>query len=380
MDIASYLKIMPETGASDLFFSTGAPVNVKIDGVTSAWNDQPLPPGRVKRLAYSLLNEDQIKTFEETLEMNLAVSVPDIGRFRVNVYRTRGETAMVIRYIKSRIPTFEELHLPAQLKDLVMEPRGLILLVGATGSGKSTTLAAMIAYRNGRRTGHILTIEDPIEFIHHHNLSIVNQREIGLDTLSYANALKNAMREAPDVILIGEIRDRETMQQAIVYAETGHLCLATLHANDASQTLYRIVNLFPDSAHHRLLQGLALNLRAVVSQRLVYGLDGGRLPAVEILMKSPYISELIARGDIDGIKEVMEKSGDAGLQTFDQALHDLYRAHKISLEEALEHADARHNLLLKVRFSEDYHAHGHANGLSIGNDAVDVPAAGPKRH
>lgn len=368
MDIAAYLKLMTERNASDLFFSTGAPVNIKIEGVTSPLGDQPLPPGMVKNLAYNIISDHHKKVFEETLELNFAISVHDIGRFRVNIYRQRGDVAMVIRYIRSRIPSIEELHLPAILKSLVMEPRGLILVVGATGSGKSTTLAAMIDYRNNNRTGHILTIEEPIEFIHRHKKSIVDQREVGIDTLSYSNALKNAMREAPDVILIGEIRDRETMQHAIAYAETGHLCLSTLHADNANQTLDRIVNFFPDSAHRQLFLDLSLNLRAVISQRLVYGIDGKRLPAVDIMLKSPYISELIEKGDIDTIKEAMEKSADIGMQTFDQSLYELYRAGKISTDEALANADSRNNLLLKIRLFEGAKDKNSATGLSIGEE------------
>lgn len=352
MDITAYLKLMTERNASDLFFSTGAPVNIKIEGITSPLGDKPLPFGMVKNLAYNMISEHHKKIFEESLELNLAVSVTDIGRFRVNIYRQRGDVAMVIRYIKSQIPSIDELHLPAILKRLVMEPRGLILIVGATGAGKSTTLAAMIDYRNSNSTGHILTIEEPIEFLHRHKKSIVDQREVGIDTLSYSNALKNAMREAPDVILIGEIRDRETMQQAIAYAETGHLCLSTLHADNANQTIERIINFFPDAAQHQLLVDLSLNLRAVISQRLVYGIDGKRLPAADIMLKSPYISELIEKGDIDTIKEAMEKSSDIGMQTFDQSLFELYHAGKISVDEALANADSRNNLLLKIRLSE----------------------------
>ena len=313
----------------------------------------------------SIINDDQKRTFEETLELNLAISVRDVGRFRVNVYRQRGEVAMVIRYIKSRIPSFEELHLPAVLKKLVMEPRGLILLVGATGSGKSTTLAAMIDYRNSNMTGHILTIEEPIEFIHQHKKSVVDQREIGIDTLSYTNALKNAMREAPDVILIGEIRDRETMQHAIAYAETGHLCISTLHANNANQTVDRIINFFPDSAHHQLLLDLSLNLRAVVSQRLVPGNNGKRVPAVEIMLKSPYISDLIEKGNIDTLKDAMEKSNDIGMQTFDQSLYELYRSGMVSVGDALANADSRNNLLLRFRLSDGLKYEIGTTGLSM---------------
>jgi twitching motility protein PilU len=286
-----------------------------------------LPAGAAKQMAYSFISDEKKQIFEETLELNLALSIEGIGRFRVNVYRQRGDVAMDIRYIKSQIPSLSELHLPDTLADLVMEPRGLILVVGATGSGKSTTLASMIDYRNA--SGHILTIEEPIEFVHQHKKSIVDQREVGIDTLNYSSALKNAMREAPDVILIGEIRDRETMQHAISYAETGHLCLSTLHANNANnannanQAIDRIINFFPDSAHNQLLIDLSQNIRAVVSQRLIPGKTTGRLPAIEILLKTPYISDLIARREIGLLKEAMGKNTDIGMQKFDQALFEL---------------------------------------------------------
>lgn len=367
MDIAPYLKLMVEKNASDLFFSTGASVNIKIEGVTMPVGDRPLAAGQVRAFAYSLMSDDQKCTFEQTHEMNLAISVHELGRFRVNIYCQRGETGMVIRYIKSRIPTLDELHLPPLLKQIVLEPRGLILVVGSTGSGKSTTLAAMIDHRNSNNTGHILCIEDPIEFIHSHKKSIVDQREVGLDTLSYSNALKNAMREAPDVILIGEIRDRETMQHAIAYAETGHLCLSTLHANNANQTLDRIMNFFPETAHHQLLLDLSLNLRAVISQRLVIGVDGRRVPAIEIMLNSPYIAELIAKGEISTLKDAMEKSGENGMQTFDQALYQLYKAGTISAQEALAHADSHNNLQLKIRLAAGM-KEVDTGGLSIGQE------------
>jgi len=337
--------------ASDLFFSTGAPVNIKVEGVTKPVEKESLVPGMVKKLAYCIMNDKQKKEFEANLEMNLAISVKDVGRFRVNVFRQRGDVAMVIRYIKSKIPSIEELGLPEQLKDLILEPRGLILIVGTTGSGKSTTLASMIDHRNSLKTGHILTIEDPIEFLHHHKKSIVDQREVGLDTLSYESALKNAMREAPDVILIGEIRDMDTMQQAIAYAETGHLCLSTLHATNSYQTLERIVNFFPEAAHQQLYDDLAINLTAVVSQRLLVGKDGKRLPAVEIMLNSPYISELIQVGEIEKIRDVMEQNKDLGMQTFDQSVYDLYSTDKVDLNEALRNADSRNNLQVKIRFA-----------------------------
>jgi len=352
MDITPYLHLMIEKSASDLFFSTGAPVNVKIEGISRPVDKNMLAPGAVKKLAYSIMTDDQIAEFEETMEMNLAISARNMGRFRVNVYRQRGEVAMVVRYIKGIIPTLEELCLPAVLKSLVMEPRGLIVVVGATGSGKSTTLASMVDFRNANKTGHIVTIEDPIEFIHRHKMSIVDQREIGLDTLSYSNALKNALREAPDVILVGEVRDREAMQHALMLSETGHLCLTTLHASNANQALDRILNFFPEAAHQQLLLDLSFNMRAIISQRLVVSTDGSRSPAVEVLLNSPYISELIQKGEIDSIREAMEQSGEQGMQTFDQALYALYKAGRIGLKEALDNADSRNNLGLRIRLSE----------------------------
>ena len=351
-DIAAYLKLMVEKNASDLFFSTGAPVNIKIEGTTSPVGQKYLAPGMVKNMAYSLMNDEQIKQFESTLEMNLAISLQDIGRFRINIYRQRGEHAMVIRYIKSNIPSLEELNLLPILKDLIMTPRGLVLVVGSTGSGKTTTLASMINYRNQHNTGHILTIEDPLEYIHKNIKSIVDQREVGIDTLSYSNALKNAMRESPDVILIGEIRDRETMQHAMSYAETGHLCLSTLHANNASQTLDRILNFFPETAHNQLLIDLSLNLRAIISQRLIQGENGKRVPVLEILLNTPYISELIQKGEIAKITEVMEQTTEQGMQSFDQALYDLYQNGKVNLDEALKNANSRNNLALRIHLSE----------------------------
>lgn len=352
MDITPYLHLMIERNASDLFLSTGAPINIKIEGATRPVDKNALPPGTVKQLAYSVMTDEQISEFESTMEMNLAISARNMGRFRVNVYRQRGEVAMVIRYIKGTIPSIEDLHLPQTLKSLILEPRGLILVVGATGSGKSTTLASMIDFRNSSKTGHIVTIEDPIEFIHRHKMSIVDQREIGIDTLSYSNALKNALREAPDVILVGEVRDREAMQHALTLSETGHLCLTTLHASNAYQALDRIINFFPEAMRPQLLLDLSFNLRAVISQRLVASVDGKRLPAVEVLLSSPYIAELIQKGEIDGIKEAMEQSTDRGMQTFDQSLYALYTQGKITMKEALDHADSRNNLGLRIRLGE----------------------------
>jgi twitching motility protein PilU len=352
MDIGYFLKLMTEKGASDMFLTTGAPVHIKVEGKLYPLGNTGLPGGMVKKIAYSLMDEGQVPAFERDLEMNMAIAVKDAGRFRINVFKQRGEVGMVIRAIKSEIPNFEALKLPAVLRTLIMEPRGLILVVGATGSGKSTTLAAMIDYRNLNTSGHILTIEDPIEFLHKHKKSIVNQREVGLDTHGYHDALKNAMREAPDVILIGEIRDVETMEAAISFSETGHLCLATLHSNNADQTLERILNFFPESAHKNILMNLALNLKAVVSQRLVIGKDGKRLPAVEILINTPMIRDLMRRGQVHEIKEAMDRSLQEGMQTFDQALYSLFKEGKIELEEALTKADSRDGLALKIRLAE----------------------------
>jgi len=368
LEIFPFLKVMVDKGASDLFFSVDAPVNVKIEGITYPLTMPHLAAGEVKQLAYSLMRQKQIAEFEARLEMNLAISAEKLGRFRINVFMQRSETGMVIRYIKSKIPPIAELGLPVVLERLIMLKRGLVLVVGATGSGKSTTLAAMINHRNEHATGHILTIEDPIEFMHEHKRSVVDQREVGIDTLSYADALKNALREAPDVIMIGEIRDRATMQQAIAYSETGHLCLSTLHANNANQAMERIINFFPDDAHHQLLMDLSLNLAGVVAQRLVPGLKEKLVPAVEILLSSPYVSELISKGDIAGVKDAMRRSTEIEMRTFDQSLYDLYMDQKISLDEALRNADSRTDLALRVRL---------ATGVSAGGDAEDLSIEPP---
>jgi len=353
MDISYFLKLMTEKKASDMFLSTGSPVNIKVDGKLYPLGSTGLPSGMVKKIAYSLMSEGQAPRFESEMELNLALSLKDAGRFRVNVFRQRGEVSMVIRAIQSRIPNLEELRLPGLLKDLVMEKRGLILLVGAAGSGKSTSLAAMIDYRNDTTTGHVLTIEDPIEYLHNHKKSVVNQREIGIDTHNYATALKNAMREAPDVILIGEILDTDTMEAALQYAETGHLCLATLHSNNADQTMARILNFFPESAHKQILNQLSLNLRAIISQRLIPKKDAkGRVPAVEVLVNTPHVADLIRHSEIHKLKEAMEKSLDAGMQTFDGALFNLYKNNEIELEAALRNADSRDGLAVKIRFAE----------------------------
>lgn len=349
MELPAYLKVMADKGASDLYLSTGAPVMLKIEGKSGPITQKPLPPGSVKELAYSVMNDRQRAEFEKNLELDMAVGFNQIGRFRVNVFWQRGEVAMVIRYLKTEIPSIKTLGLPDVLEQLIMEPRGLILVVGSTGSGKSTTLAAMIDYRNSHKTGHILTIEDPIEYTHHHKHSVVNQREVGVDTYSYSEALRRAMREAPDVIMIGEIRDRETMKQALTYAETGHLCISTLHASNVDQTMRRIVNFFPESAHRELFMDLSMHLKAVVSQRLLKGIEGKRAAAVEVMLASPYIKDLINKGEIDGIGDIMEKSPEQGMKTFDQAILELYHQGRITQEEALSNADSRHNLEVKIR-------------------------------
>ena len=352
MEIFNFLNVMVEKGGSDLFFSVGAPVNIKIEGVTHPLKMPALLPGQVKQLAYAVMNEKQISEFESRMEMNLSISAEHLGRFRVNVFVQRGETGMVIRYIKNKIPPLAALGLPPVLERLVMRKRGLILVTGATGSGKSTTLASMINYRNENATGHILTIEDPLEFLHAHKHSVVDQREVGIDTLSYEEALKNALREAPDVIMIGEIRDRNTMKQAIAYAETGHLCLSTLHANNANQAMERVINFFPEDAHHQLLIDLSLNLAGVVSQRLIPGLHEKLVPAVEVMLNSPYIADLIAKGEFSAIKEAMSHSTEAGMCTFDQALYNLYTEGRVSLDEALHNADSRTDLSLRIRLAK----------------------------
>ncbi len=344
MDLSQFFHLMADKRASDLFFSAGASVYIKIEGEIRPINQQVLDHTIVKAIAYGLMTPEQIKTFEATLEMNFGLSVPDVGRFRVNVFRQRGSVAMVIRYISDNVPTVESLNLPPVLSELVMHKRGLILVVGATGSGKSTSLAAMIDHRNRHSSSHILAIEDPIEFVHRHQRSIVNQREVGIDTHSYAAALVNALREAPDVLLIGEIRDQDTMRQALIYTQTGHLCLATLHANNAYHALNRITSLFPAESLEGLLLDLSLSLRAVVSQRLVRGVDGKRVAAVEVLVNNMHIAELIQRREVDKIKDAMEQSMVEGSQTFEESLLELVLSGKISKQEALLNADSATNM------------------------------------
>jgi twitching motility protein PilU len=357
-ELTEYLHLMAQRQASDIIFSAGAPPSIKIDGETSYLGKDPLGPEAVRDIAYAVMSEKQQRQFEQDMEMNLALSMADSGRYRINIYRQRGHVAVAVRYISNNIPEIAALNLPPILNDLIMLQNGLVLMVGGTGSGKSTTLAAMIEHRNRNRAGHILTVEEPIEYEHVHRRSIVDQREVGLDTLSYASALKNAMREAPDVIMIGEIRDRETMQAAMAYAETGHLCLSTLHANNANQALDRIINFFPDSAHHQLFVDLSLNLKGVISQRLLRGTDGKRVPAVEILLSTPYVASLIEKGELSSIKDAMKQSAQHGMLTFDDSLYKLYASGRISYADALSHADSHTDLALRVRLEGPAPAEG----------------------
>lgn len=353
MEFIDYIKYMVANESSDLYLTYAAPPSTKIQGVLKPIpNEPPFKSGQAKQIAYSLMDPEQIKEFEELHEMNIAVAIDDLGRFRVNIFRQRNEIGIVVRYIKMKIPSLSDLGLPMILKKLVMEKRGLILFVGATGSGKSTSLAALLGYRNLKSSGHIITIEDPIEFVHDNKMSIVTQREVGIDTLSYGEALKNTLRQAPDVILIGEIRSQETMEHAISFAETGHLCLSTLHANNANQALDRIINFFPEARHKQLFLDLSLNLRGMISQRLIPGVDGKRVAAVEILLGSPLIQDLIHKGDIHGIKDVMERSENIGMQTFDSSLFQLFKAGKISLNEAIKNADSKNNLRLRIQLDK----------------------------
>jgi twitching motility protein PilU len=350
-DLGSLLQFMVQAQASDLFLTVGAPPSVKVQGVVQAMDLPPLKATDVKSLAYSVMRETQISEFESKLECDLATTIEGLGRFRFNIYVQRGEVAMVTRYITSTIRTIDELKLPAALKGLALLKRGLVLLVGAAGCGKSTTMAAMIDHRNGLVPGHILTIEDPIEYLHQHKKSLVDQREVGLDTHSFEEALRHAMREAPDVIVIGEIRDRLTMQHAITYAETGHLCVSTLHANNANQAIDRVINLFPDEARHQVLVDLSLNLKGVVAQRLLTSRSDTLVPAVEVLLQSPYVSDLILNGQVDDIKLAMSRSNEMGMQTFDQSLYDLYTAGEITFDQALENADSHTDLSLRIRLA-----------------------------
>ncbi len=352
MDITPYLRLLQDKRGSDLFFSAGAAVKIKIEGVVSSVGKTVLTGELTRAAAYGLMTPAQLSQFEHTMEADFALVLPErAARFRVNVFRQRGDVSMVLRLIPSKIPTIDELGLPEVLKSLVLHRRGLVLMVGATGSGKSTTLAAMVNERNAKMSGHILTIEDPIEFSHPNLKSVINQREIGVDTLSYRAALRASLREAPDVILIGEIRDRETMEAALELCNTGHLCMSTLHANNANQAMERVVNLFPADLHKQMFMDLSLNMRAVISQRLVQSEDGYRVAAIEVLINTPHIADLIQKGQLELLKEAMESSGAKGMQTFDTALYQLYKDKRIGLEEALMNADSRSNLETLINFT-----------------------------
>ena len=350
MNVKPLFKLMVDKKASDLFFTTYSPVMIKIDGKIMPVNQVELSPKMVRQAALELMTEQQLEKFTKELEIDFAISEPGMGRFRVNVFHQRGNVSMVLRFITPELPQLEALGMPEILKDMIMLRRGLILMVGASGSGKSTTLAAMIDYRNKNSASHIVTIEDPIEFLHSNQKSIVNQREVGLDTLTYHRALRSAMREAPDVILIGEIRDRETMQAAIDLAGTGHLAIATLHANNSPETLDRIINMYPNDAHKQVLMDLAQYVRVIISQRLVRSKDGKRVAAVEVMLNTPHISEMILKGDISSVKEAFKDTKEPGMQSFDQALFELYRKGAISMDEALSNADSRSNLEAKINF------------------------------
>jgi len=350
MNVKPLFKLMVEKKASDLFFAPYSPAKIKIEGKIMPVNKLEMTPKMVKQAAFELMDEDQLEQYTRELEIDFAISEKGLGRFRVSVFQQRGNVAMVLRYITSDLPSLDELGMPQQIKELVMLRRGLILMVGATGAGKSTTLAAMINHRNEKTSSHIITIEDPIEFLHPNKQSIVNQREVGLDTVSYSRALKSAVRAAPDVLQIGEIRDVDAMQSALDMAGTGHLVMATLHSNNAAETLDRIINLFPQPQHAQVFMDLAHYLRAILSQRLVRGRNGKRVAAVELMLNTPHIKDLIMKGDISAVKEAHAESGEQGMQNFDDALLELYKAGTITLEEAMSHADSRANLEAKVNF------------------------------
>jgi twitching motility protein PilU len=374
MDLSAMLKILSSQDGSDLYLSTGAPPCAKFNGVLKPLSAEPLKPGEVAAIAAGVMDAEQRADFDRELEMNLAISLPNIGRFRINIFKQRNEVSIVARNIKMEIPKFEDLKLPEVLLKTIMEKRGLVLFVGGTGSGKSTSLAALIDYRNRNSGGHIITIEDPVEYVHRHKKSIINQREVGVDTRSFHAALKNTLRQAPDVILIGEIRDRETMEHALAFADTGHLAISTLHANNANQALDRIINFFPEERRPQLLNDLGNNLKAFVSQRLVKTVDGKRRAAVEVLLGTPTIRDQIKRNDFSEIKETMEKSKNLGMQTFDMALIDLVHEGSIDEEEAVKNADSANNVRLKLKLHRENPANAAAQ-VAAASQAAPAPAA-----
>jgi twitching motility protein PilU len=374
MEFEKMLNILASEDGSDLYLSTGAPPTAKFQGTLRPLIDTPFLPGEISIIADSMMDKEQKIAFEQDLEMNLAISISGVGRFRVNIFKQRNEVSIVARNIKVEIPKFEDLRLPEVLKDVIMTKRGLVLFIGATGSGKSTSLAALIDHRNANSSGHIITIEDPVEFIHRHKKSIINQREVGVDTRSFHAALKNTLRQAPDVILIGEIRDRETMEHALVFSETGHLAISTLHANNANQALDRIINFFPEERRAQLLNDLGNNLKSFISQRLIPTVDGKRCAAIEVMMGTLTIRDMIKRGEFGLLKDVMEKSKQLGMQTFDSALFDLVIEGRITEEEAVKNSDSPTNLALKFKlhhggFAEQAEEESHKEGgLSLEPD------------
>ena len=374
--IHGLLNHLVQSKGSDLFITAGFPPAMKLDGKLTPITDKPLTADHTALIARALMDNKQAEEFDNTKECNFAISLAGVSRFRINAMVQRGATALVCRVITSQIPKFDNMNLPPILKQVVMEKRGLVIFVGGTGSGKSTSLAAMIDYRNENSHGHIITIEDPIEFVHPHKNCIITQREVGVDTENWFAALKNTLRQAPDVILIGEIRDRETMDYALAFAETGHLCMATLHANNSNQALDRIINFFPEERRTQLLNDLSLNLKGFISQRLVPKPDGkGRVAAVEVLLNSPLIAELILNGDIHGVKEIMARSRDLGMQTFDQSLFDLYEAGHIAYEDALKNADSVNDLRLNIQLNSKRGRNNEKSGIDslaiVGMDEAD---------
>ncbi|NOQ89511.1 MAG: PilT/PilU family type 4a pilus ATPase [Gammaproteobacteria bacterium] len=364
------LRTMVQKDGSDLFVTAGAVPSIKVDGSLQPLSNQSLSPQHTQVLVSAIMNDKQRAEFEETQECNFAISLPGVSRFRVNAFTQRGSVGVVLRVIRSEIPKFEDLNLPPILQDIAMTKRGLVIFVGATGSGKSTSLAAMVGHRNENSRGHIITIEDPIEFIHNHRNCIVTQREVGVDTEDYEVALKNTLRQAPDVILIGEIRDRETMDHAIAFAETGHLCLSTLHANSTNQALDRIINFFPEDRRQQLLMDLSLNLKSLISQRLIPTVSGqGRMAAIEIMINTPLMADLIFKGNVHDMKELIAKSNELGMQTFDQALYDLYEDGQITYEDALRNADSVNDLRLRIKLEGK---DSNTNDLMEGLDSISV--------
>jgi len=373
MDFNSLLKLMVHKNASDLFITAGVAPSLKVNGKVNPVTQATLTPSQAREIVYSIMSPEQRQQFDSHRECNFAISASGIGRFRVSAFQQRNHAGMVLRKIETRIPTIEELSLPSVLRDLAMTKRGLVLFVGATGSGKSTSLASMIGYRNKNSTGHIISIEDPIEYIHQHEGCIVTQREVGLDTDTFEVALKNTLRQAPDVILIGEIRTRDTMDHAIAFAETGHLCLATLHANNANQAMDRIINFFPDDRRNQLLMDLSLNLKSIVAQQLIPAPDGqSRVLCAEILINTPLAADMIRKGEVHTLKELMSKSRENGMQTFDQALYELYRDGKITYEDAINHADSANELRLMIKLGD---SKGDADAISAGLDGVTIQEA-----